>query len=95
MKSLYQQFASSLFLQLIKPYISFKKKIIKLTTTGIYDGFSNDANIHNIINTISFVAYPSAKYDVRNIVRQAAKKLVVIEIVLSARLGVSNAHKII
>ena len=30
MKSLYQQFASSLFLQLIKPYISFKKKIIKL-----------------------------------------------------------------
>ena len=34
--------------QLIKPYISLKKKMVKFTTTGMYAGFSREASVHRI-----------------------------------------------
>lgn len=42
--------------QLIKPYISLKKKMVKFTTTGIYAGFSREASVHRTMSTISLVA---------------------------------------
>lgn len=65
----------------------------KLTTTGIYMGFSLEAKIQSMINTMSFEAYPNAKYDERSIESDAARKLVAIEIVLNIILGVSSARK--
>ena len=65
----------------------------KFTTTGIYIGFSLDAKIQRIISTMSFEAYPRAKYDERSMVRDAARKLVVIDIVLNIMLGVFSSHK--
>ena len=65
----------------------------KLTTTGIYIGFSMEAKIQRIISTMSFEAYPKAKYDERSIVSDAARKLVVIDIVLNIILGVFSSHK--
>lgn len=51
---------ASLFFQLINPYKSLMKKIIKLNATGRYTGFLKEANIHKTIKTISFDAYPNA-----------------------------------
>ena len=78
----------SILRQFKNPYISLIKKAIKQTTTEMYFTSVKLASIQRIISTRSFIAYATAKNELRLKVRYTAIKLVVTDKVLGSRLAV-------